>query len=90
MASAAHAAWAAAGSSEGELRAWLHAHGVQTAAWGTGAAKSVAALLGEVTDGESVLLLQPDGAPLRQLRMCVRSGSGTRARLRSGSGTQPA
>jgi hypothetical protein len=77
----ASAAWA--GSSERELRAWLHAHGVQTAAWGTGAAKSVADLLGEVTDGESVLLLQPDGAPLRQLRMCVRSCSCTQPRGRS-------
>jgi hypothetical protein len=58
------------GGDEGALRTWLEEHGVSTAAWGTGNAKRVKDLLGEVADAESTLLLR-DGAPLRQLRMCV-------------------
>ena len=58
------------GGDEGALRTWLEAHGVPTAAWGTGNAKRMKDLWGEVEDAESTLLLR-DGVPLRQLRMCV-------------------
>jgi len=51
-----------------ELAAWLAAHGVSTAAYGMGGAKSVDDLLEELDTGESVLQLSAgDGEPTRHV-----------------------
>lgn len=46
---------------ETDLLLLLHAHDVDTSAWGTGAAKTVAQLHGELTRGECRLVAGPDG-----------------------------
>ncbi len=48
------------------LALWLQAHQITTAAWGQGAAKSVAHLWQEVQNGESAL---SDETPLRRVRV---------------------
>jgi hypothetical protein len=49
-----------------QLESWLHAHGVDTALWGRGTAKSLEDLWTEVAQGESLLVDEP---PLRRVQV---------------------
>ncbi|KAI8470363.1 MAG: hypothetical protein J3K34DRAFT_260047 [Monoraphidium minutum] len=78
-----------------ELEAWLAAHGVPTAEYGVGTAKSVADLFEEVQKGESVLQLV-EGAPTRAvsvLSLLITNDAGqvlTEARQRLPDGRERA
>lgn len=57
------------------LATWLHAHGVTTAQWGQGAAKSVTDLWQEILHGESMLSEEPPLRRVRVVEVAVRAGN---------------
>jgi len=60
--------------SEPQLRDWLHGHGIDTSAWGTGEYKSLGDLWAEYRNGETVFTDDPPCRNTSVVKVFIRDG----------------